>query len=80
MSGKEDIQFIKFIGERLSTEETRNLWMPMASEYERPDGGLDAVAVWLEAERSTLITPFVGEPGRIKRTDQELVLCRQVFE
>ncbi len=56
MSGKEDIQFIKFIGERLSTEETRNLWMPMASEYERPDGGLDAVAVWLEAERSTLIT------------------------
>ena len=45
-----DVRFSELVGRRLSSEESQSLWMPVAQELDRVDGGPDAAKAYLDAE------------------------------
>lgn len=54
MAESRDTQFNELVGRRLSSEESQSLWIPVAQELDRVDGGPDAAKGYLDAERQRL--------------------------
>lgn len=52
MNGAQRDQFSRVVGERLSSEEARELWEPVAQEFDR--NGPDAAREFLNAEKQRL--------------------------
>lgn len=54
MAESRDTQFSELVRRRLSSEESQSLWIPVAQELDRVDGGPDAAKAYLDAERQRL--------------------------
>ena len=54
MTESQDTRFSELVGGRLSSEESQSLWMPVAQELDRADGGPQAAEKYLDAERQRL--------------------------
>lgn len=71
MAEARETQFSELVGRRLSSEESRSLWIPVAQELDRVGGGPDAATEYLDAERqrlqervATLLTQAKNQLGR----------------
>lgn len=49
-----NVRFSKLVEQRLSSEESRSLWVPIAQELDRVDGGPEAAKEYLDAQRQRL--------------------------
>ena len=47
-------RFSEIVAARLTSEDSRSLWIPVAQELDRPDGGPDAAKEYLDAQRQGL--------------------------
>jgi len=54
MTESRDIKFSELVSRRISSEEGQSLWIPVAQEIDRVDGGPDAAKKYLDAERQRL--------------------------
>ena len=54
MAESQDTPFSELVGRRLSSEESRSLWVTVAQELDRLDGGPDAAKAYLDAQRQGL--------------------------
>ena len=54
MSESSGTRFSELVGSRLSSEDSWSLWIPVAQELDRPDGGPEAAKEYLDAQRQGL--------------------------
>ena len=54
MNEAQGTNFSKLVERKLSSEETRTLWIPLAHEFDRTGGGPDSARQWLDTELQRL--------------------------
>ena len=54
MVSSKEKRFSELVAAELTTEDSRSLWMPVAQELDRVDGGPDAAIEYLDAQRQIL--------------------------